>query len=447
MDFVSRRIQSASIKSLLIAGFVVRLVLMAYSILYHDKQFRVKYTDIDYNIITDGAAEMFHGGTPFDRATFRYTPLLAVLMAPSLWWHHAGKLVFVICDIGAGYYCYQVLLQFATVASAKSMVSLFILFNPVVVNVSTRGNSDMVISLLSLIVLSKYFGGKYEQAAAWLGFAVHFKIYPIIYAAPLVFGLIYNTVTLKNDKRVSLLVLYSTAAGRILLCGVIALVCFAIPTALCYYFYGYQYLYEALIYHFYREDHRHNLSPYWLLMYLNMGLRSLKSVAPGDVPAHLAAVDFSAGLFAFVPQFVALLVVSWKLRKNIAHACCVETIIFVTFNKVCTVQYFVWFLPFLPFVLCDPKGLNGTSATARPGARSARGGDKRYGWVLAATWLGMIVLWMVVANQLEFQGRNWFGALWIVSCLYFLTQVAAASYFAKAALRQQAASSGQRHSD
>jgi phosphatidylinositol glycan class M len=431
MEKLQQTVRSANIGSLLVWGLVVRLLMMAYSILYHDKQFRVKYTDIDYNIITDGAAEMLSGGTPFDRATFRYTPLLALLMAPSLLWHHAGKLVFVACDIGAGYYCYEVLLQFASAASAKTMVSLFILFNPVVVNVSTRGNSDMVISLLSLIVLSKYFNKRYVEAAAWLGFAVHFKIYPLIYAAPLAFGLVYNTVTLNNDRRGGVGRLYAAAIGKIVLCGIVALICFAIPTALCYAVYGYQYLYEALIYHFYREDHRHNLSPYWLLMYLNMGLRSLKKTNPSDVPAFLLGADFSAGIIAFVPQFIALLVVSWKLRRNIAHACCIETIIFVAFNKVCTVQYFVWFLPFLPFVLCEPKGL-------RRAPRSSEDASLRgYGWLVAAVWLGMIVLWMVVANQLEFQGKNWFGALWVVSCGYFLTQVAAAAYFARAALRQQ----------
>ena len=431
MESLSRTIRGASVKNLLLSGLAVRLVMMLYSILFHDVYFRVKYTDIDYSIITDGAAEMFSGGTPFDRATFRYTPLLAALMAPSLIWHHAGKLVFVLCDIGAAYYCIEILQAFATVGSAKAMVSLFILFNPVVVNVSTRGNSDMVISLLSLIVLSKYFNKKYYEAAAWLGFAVHFKIYPIIYAAPLVFGLFYNTVTMNNDRRSSVFKLYASAFSKILVCGAIAFVCFAVPTLICYAFYGYQYLYEALIYHFYREDHRHNLSPYWLLMYLNMGLRH---ITKSGESTSLTGTDYSAGLVAFIPQFVALLVVSWKLRRNIAHACCIETIIFVAFNKVCTVQYFVWFLPFLPFVLCEPR--SGTGHAAALGQRSRKTAGLG-GWLLAATWLGMLVLWMTTAVQLEFQGKNWFGILWVVSCAYFLTQVAAAAYFAKAAIEQQ----------
>ncbi|KAK7201085.1 mannosyltransferase [Novymonas esmeraldas] len=405
-----------SIRRLLFYGALVRLLLLLYSV-FHDYYFRVKYTDIDYMIVVDGAKEILRGGTPFDRTTYRYTPLLAVLVLPAaLVANPLGKVVFALSDLGAAYYCFHILLRFATERSAKWMVMIFILFNPVVLNVSTRGNSDMLISFMSMGVLAKFAEGRYFTAAAILGFAVHFKIYPIIYALPLVLGV------WERAKPQHFLRRLTHTVPIVLGCGLCCTVAFSIPTYVCYRIYGKQYLNEAFIYHIHREDHRHNFSPYWLLMYLNIGRRDLG-----------VGVDHSAGILAFLPQFAVLAYASWKLRKNIAHACCVETILFVAFNKVCTVQYFVWFLPFLAFVFCDPaRPTLLTHTTIAP--KSER---PSLGWSVAVVclWGLTIPLWVWTAYPLEFEGRNHYGRLWIVSCLFYLATVGLAAWLGRVCYR------------
>ena len=85
-----------------VCAVILRLVLIAWSA-YQDANFDVKYTDIDYFVYTDAARHVVRGGSPYERATYRYPPLLAVLLAPNvlvheMWW----KVVFSTLDIAVG---------------------------------------------------------------------------------------------------------------------------------------------------------------------------------------------------------------------------------------------------------------------------------------------------------------------------------------------------------
>ena len=92
-----------STQSVLLAGAAARLALLAFGE-WQDAHLQVKYTDVDYAVVTDAAAAVAAGGSPFERATFRYTPLLAWAALPNIWVHPAaGKLLFCAADLAAAW--------------------------------------------------------------------------------------------------------------------------------------------------------------------------------------------------------------------------------------------------------------------------------------------------------------------------------------------------------
>ena len=56
-------------------AIALRVLLTLYSE-WHDARSAIKYTDVDYFVYTDAAREVASGRSPYDRATYRYTPLL-----------------------------------------------------------------------------------------------------------------------------------------------------------------------------------------------------------------------------------------------------------------------------------------------------------------------------------------------------------------------------------
>jgi phosphatidylinositol glycan class M len=158
------------------------------------------------------------GCSPYTRATYRYTPLLAVLLAPNEWIHPSfGKYVFASCDILAGAIIHSLLLtivfplQHASSNSARKTIGSSAettgqdlqadrrvraailagahLLSPFVFSISTRGSSESILLLFVLGTLACALHGRWSAAAVLLGLSAHWKIYPVIYGVSCVMAI------------------------------------------------------------------------------------------------------------------------------------------------------------------------------------------------------------------------------------------------------------------
>ena len=70
-------------------------------------------------------------------------------------------------------------------ASARKYAAIWLL-NPMVATISTRGSSEGLLGVLVMALLSAVVARRITLAGLLLGFSVHFKIYPFIYAPAIV---------------------------------------------------------------------------------------------------------------------------------------------------------------------------------------------------------------------------------------------------------------------
>ncbi|EJD42214.1 hypothetical protein AURDEDRAFT_89746 [Auricularia subglabra TFB-10046 SS5] len=368
-------------------AFALRVALVAYSEYYDSlPTTKVKYTDIDYRVFSDAArftarvGRDLHNGhrPPYERATYRYPPILALLLLPNVWLHPAfGKLLFVCADIVAARLLRQIA-RLTRIRDAEVYIALGWLFNPLVFSISTRGSSESVLCVLVLAVLDSALANPSGwRTANLLALAVHFKIYPFIYGASFL----------------SLLSAPQWLSLRAVRFALLSLCAFACYVTGFYLFFGRPFLEHAYLYHLGRLDHRHNFSPYFYPTYLSYPARG----APRSSAPSLSS------LFSFLPQLgvsglVGLLI--GRSRQDLPFAFFAQTVIFVTFNKVCTSQYFMWYILFLPLVLPRLRMPFWEKLT------------------LPAVWVAAQALWLAIAYQLEFERRQVFLPLWCASIVF-----------------------------
>src|SRR5690606_23000745 len=136
------------------------------------------------------AAFLSKGGSPYDRETYRYTPLLAYLVLPNaLGWKTFGKCLFILGDLLAVAGLVKVLEGRVGRGRAVKYVGAIWGLNPFVAVISARGSSEGILGAMVVAFLYAVERRSITLAGALLGLATHWKIYPVIYAPSVIWWL------------------------------------------------------------------------------------------------------------------------------------------------------------------------------------------------------------------------------------------------------------------
>ncbi|ORX39963.1 PIG-M-domain-containing protein [Kockovaella imperatae] len=420
--------------SILTLSLFIHLVLILYAhhVDSHPEQFGgLKYTDVDWRVVIDGARLIVNGGRrrgrsvddgdparaqgwivdalnlkigdPYARQTFRYTPLLPLVLSPALIHPLLGKAFLTLLSLSIPV---VLLSRPSHCRPSKGLVHALWTLNPLVVNITTRGSPEAIIVLLVICTVSALVqnsvttfkqrenpSSRWEKVAALLyASSISWKIYPVIYA-PAIWA------HLAKRHR-------GWFASEIWLFGTWTLFSMLVINLPLWSIWGQPFLDQTFLYHLSRLDHRHNFSPYYYPIYLSISESSMSTPTSSSILSALSAFS-QHPLASFVPQMGLATFIGLYLtqKTSLEFAIFLQTVTFIAFNKVCTSQYFTWFIPLLPSVIPHLR------LSAR---RTA---------VLLSAWVGGQALWLSTAYRLEFLAQSVHLQLWASGLVFFMINV------------------------
>ncbi|CAH8496913.1 unnamed protein product [Heterobilharzia americana] len=389
--------------------------------------------------------------------------------------HIWGKLIFIMADLLCGYLQYKIIQdklfqdnatlpdkinprtgQKSLSSNTNRLAVYFVcfgwLFNPVTAVVSARGNADALQSCFVLACLWCILKHRIILAGLLYGLCIHLRIYPVIYS-PSIYMWLMEEKKSDNDNEMSksqsrsLFSVFMKLPNRNhLVFGFSCLLSLIILTGLCYlYFGGILFLQQAYIYHFSRSDFKHNFAPHFLSVYLLSGQKwfNNKQIMPAygfsqwlnimwrilqcddeddrnSLIGNMNTINLSEYIFniaSLAPCILLIPCLSFKLYSNMGLCWFVLTYMFVTFNRVCTSQYFLWSLCLLPVALIDirlPPGITPFYAVVHT----------------LLIWFGSQGLWLASAYTLEmctlkgvFLNRIIWIIVWMASLNFFACNI------------------------
>ena len=354
---------------------------------------------------------------------------------------------------------------------------------------------DSISNFLVLLLLRQAKKENYTTAGILLGLAIHLRIYPIIFLPSLLYHILFDrcicqrnrdpSIAQAEEDHISFVSYYYSFFStrncfRCVYFLLTTLGSLSLATAISYHYYGAEYLQQSIFYHCFREDHRHNFSLHFYWIYLrkikevilssSLPLSVTQSPSPVEnfysssnssswicsANSNTSSVNFfcnyiiSTAFFEslflriglFLPQILlfASIIVTFA-SKNLEACFLLQTMVFVTYNKVVTAQYFSWYLCLLPVAIgevfdntsdtsdghVDGDSDDNTHMDMMESNSSTSRYDSLKRYVFSPDmalfgsllfWLCALSLWLYRAYQLEFMGRNLFFELWQCSVLF-----------------------------